>query len=143
MYVFYPNIRQLMVSDNMLSGQTFVQNVKKFSGFVFSSFYRFLCELICIMKELVFSVRNWLRGLQSLPRCISGVCSCFLEYLAGAFDHSESVWFCLFNSRLNFSTSYYSAPNFFTIQRIRIVLGRCLFFKICSHIFIIFEVKLE
>ena len=32
---------------------------------------------------------------------------------------------------------------FITIQRIWIVLGRCLFFKICSHIFMIFEVKLE
>ena len=37
---------------------------------------------------------------------------------------------------------------FFTIQsfailRIWIIWGRCLFFKICSHIFMIFEVKLE
>ena len=32
---------------------------------------------------------------------------------------------------------------FFTIQRIRIVLGRCLFLKISSHIIMIFEVKLE
>ena len=32
---------------------------------------------------------------------------------------------------------------FFTIQRIWIVLGLCLFFKICSHIFMIYEVKLE
>ena len=32
---------------------------------------------------------------------------------------------------------------FFTIQRFWIVLGRCLFIKICSHFFMIFEVKLE
>ena len=44
---------------------------------------------------------------------------------------------------LIFLAGYYSAPIFFTIQRIWIVLGRCLFFKICSHIFMIFEVKLE
>ena len=31
------------------------------------------------------------------------------------------------NSRLSFSAGYYSAPIFFTIQRIWIVFGRCLF----------------
>ena len=32
---------------------------------------------------------------------------------------------------------------FFRIQKIWIVLRRCLFLKICSHIFLIFEVKLD
>ena len=56
---------------------------------------------------------------------------------------SEQFYLQVFviNSCLSFSAGYYSAP--ITIQRICIILGRCLFFKICAHIFMIFEVKLE
>ena len=34
---------------------------------------------------------------------------------------------------------FYHSKNLIKIQRIWIVLGRSLFFKICSHVFMIFE----
>ena len=44
---------------------------------------------------------------------------------------------------VSLSNDYYLGALHFTIQRIWIAVERCLFFKICSHIFMIFEVKLE
>ena len=52
-------------------------------------------------------------------------------------SHDLRVW------PLTYFTHCFKWIDFFKIQSIWIVLGRCLFFKICSHIFMIFEVKLE
>ena len=42
---------------------------------------------------------------------------------------TAQVQCCSLIAALIFSAGYYSAPNFFTIQRIWIVLGRCLFLR--------------
>ena len=48
----------------------------------------------------------------------------------------------VFNSRLSFSARHYSAPIFYNSKSLNCI-GSLYFFKICSHIFMIFEIKLE
>ena len=73
----------------------------------------------------------------------------YTYYIFMGFDDLDNTSFlkgsfkCLI-AAVSLSNGYYlGALLFFTIQRIWIVLVRCLFLKICSHIFLIFEGKFE
>ena len=51
--------------------------------------------------------------------------------------------FFLLIAALIFSAGYYCAPIFLQFKEFELYWGAVFFLKICSHIFIIFEVKLE
>ena len=121
------------VSGNLISFKAIASKLKASS--VLALNFCFVSLIPLVSQLFRFYLFGWDCSIDLLVRYLRTVFSFnSLDCISGL------VLLSFYNSK---NLNCIKALSFFTIQRIWILLGRCLFFKICSHIFIIFEVKLE
>ena len=93
--------------------------------------------LFCLFTSIIFTMYHFtlnsshlfhLHSIFIFSIAVKWNRDCFWFHLDFFASQRGALFYIFLIAALIFSAGYYSAPIFFTIQRIWIVLGRCLFF---------------